>query len=299
VKYEELGKGIVKRREQRILGLFIDGTGLDRATRRINRKVDMANLLRGVTSGLPPAVARYYTLIPYEDDSRQRAFLDAVARAGMQVIVKRLPPKGVTRQVSVDVEMAADIVAFAMGHSKFSNLSEYRTVDSSYGGSHEGAMGYGDQARGVGNGAGHNSGHNVGHSGIAHRSAGMFPAGSSQVRLRIKGAGSEVSPQASAASPAPAMTAEAPESSLLQGKSTFGGTSGALIEAPKASAAAQTRIVTVVCPGRDLAYSIALAKELGADTVTADFGQFNTGDVLKSAAKWIDLSDSETIWRDA
>jgi hypothetical protein len=296
VKYEELGKGIVKRREQRILGLFIDGTGLDRATRRINRKVDMANLLRGVTSGLPPAVARYYTLIPYEDDSRQRAFLDAVARAGMQVIVKRLPPKGVTRQVSVDVEMAADIVAFAMGHSKFSNLSEYRTVDNSYGGSQEGSFGYGDQARGVGNGAGHSPGHNVGHSGIAHRSAGMFPAGSSQVRLRIKGAGgSEVSPQSPAASSAPAMTAEAPASSLIQGT----GTSGALIEVPKASAAAQTRIVTVVCPGRDLAYSIALAKELGADTVTADFGQFNTGDVLKSAAKWIDLSDSETIWRDA
>ena len=41
-----------------------------------------------------------------------------------------------------------------------------------------------------------------------------------------------------------------------------------------------------------------IARELGADTVTADFAQFNTGDVLKSAAKWIDLSDSETIWRE-
>jgi hypothetical protein len=43
---------------------------------------------------------------------------------------------------------------------------------------------------------------------------------------------------------------------------------------------------------------MALVKDAGADTTTADFGQFNTGDLLKSAAKWIDLSDSETIWRD-
>jgi len=60
----------------------------------------------------------------------------------------------------------------------------------------------------------------------------------------------------------------------------------------------ESRIVTVVCPSRDLAYPISLVKELGVDTVTADFGQFNTGDLLKSAAKWIDLSDSETIWRE-
>ncbi|RIL03501.1 MAG: hypothetical protein DCC75_12915, partial [Proteobacteria bacterium] len=90
MKYTELGKGVVKRTERRVLGLFIDGTGLDRATRRINRKVDMSSLVKGVTSGIPPTIARYYTLIPYEDDSRQRAFLDAVMRAGLSVIVKRL-----------------------------------------------------------------------------------------------------------------------------------------------------------------------------------------------------------------
>jgi hypothetical protein len=43
---------------------------------------------------------------------------------------------------------------------------------------------------------------------------------------------------------------------------------------------------------------MSLIKDVAGDTTTADFGQFNTGDVLKSAAKWIDLSDSETIWRD-
>ena len=124
MKYDELGKGFIRRRERKEVGLFIDGTGLDRATRRINRKVDMSALVRGVTSGLKPVVARYYTLIPYEDDSRQRAFLDAVSRAGLSVIVKRLPPKGISRQVSVDLEMAADIVAFALGHSRFSRENE-------------------------------------------------------------------------------------------------------------------------------------------------------------------------------
>ncbi len=214
MKYEELGKGIVRRTEKRVIGLFIDGTGLDRATRRINRKVDMASLVRGVTSGTPPVVARYYTLIPYEDDSRQRAFLDAVTRAGLRVVVKRLPPKGVNRQVSVDVEMAADMVAFALGHSSFSSLSEYSTE----GGYHEG----------------------------------------------------------------PGFTAPAPREE----------------PSPPSSARPENRIITVVCPSRDLAYPISLVKELGVDTISADFGQFNAGDILKSAAKWIDLSDSETIWRE-
>ena len=56
--------------------------------------------------------------------------------------------------------------------------------------------------------------------------------------------------------------------------------------------------IVVVCPSREIAYPLSLIKNIAADTTTADFGQFNTGDVLKSAQKWIDLSDSETIWRD-
>ena len=105
----EVKTKIIKRRQKRIYGVFIDGVGLDRATRRISRKVDISALVRGVTAGTPPTVARYYTIIPFEDDSRHRAFLDAVERAGLGVSVKRLPPIGVTRQVSVDVDMAATI----------------------------------------------------------------------------------------------------------------------------------------------------------------------------------------------
>ena len=81
MKFKEIGSGVVKREEQRVLGIFVDGIGLDRATRRLQRKVEMSKLLRGVSSGSTPIVARYYTLIPYEDDSRQRSYLDAVVKA--------------------------------------------------------------------------------------------------------------------------------------------------------------------------------------------------------------------------
>ena len=114
-EFELLQGGVVKRRVRRRLGLFIDGTGLDRATRRLERKVDLAKLVAGLTSGLVPEVARYYTLVPHEDDARQFAFLDAVERAGLEVIVKRLPPKGVKRQVSMDVHIATDMVSYSCG----------------------------------------------------------------------------------------------------------------------------------------------------------------------------------------
>ena len=259
-KYEQIGKGIVKRTSKRAIGLFIDGTGLDRATRRINRKVDMTALVKGLTSGLPPAVARYYTLIPYEDDSRQHAFLDAVAKAGLSVVVKRLPPKGINRQVGVDVEMAADIIAFAMGHSKFGELSLYKPYEGVQGGA------------------------------TALRSTdGMIVGGIIKPgKLGVKGPLSalpqqpEQAPGSEDSSPQAAEVAQPVESQP---------------EKTDPSISLQ-RVVTVVCPGRDLSYPISLARELGADTVNADFAQFNTGDILKSAAKWIDLSDSETIWRD-
>ena len=212
MKYQDLGRGLVKRTEKRVLGLFIDGTSLDRASRRINKRVDMQALVKGVISGAEPVVARYYTLIPFEDDSRQRSFLDAISRAGLQVIVKRLPPKGITRQVTIDVEMAADITAFALGHSNFGSLSEYLPDGE--------------------------------------------PSRDDEYETREGDRRSEES----------------------QG--------------------AVRRIVTLVCPSRDLAYSISLANELGAETITADFGEFGGGDVMKSAAKWIDLSGSESIWRE-
>lgn len=226
MKYEKLGGGFIKKREKRVVGLFIDGTGLDRATRRINRKVDMAALVRGVTSGIAPVVARYYTLVPYEDDSRQRAFLDAVARAGLSVIVKRLPPKGITRQVSIDLEMAADMVAFAHGLTSFSKENEYMPAD--------------------------------------------------------------------AAIHTPAQYLRRQQAEVVEGTDDQEETQVVTIPDIKTA----PRSIVVVCPSREIAYPLSLIKNISADTTTADFGQFNTGDVLKSAQKWIDLSDSETIWRD-
>lgn len=244
MSYEVIKKGIVKRTQRREIGLFIDGVGLDRATRRLNRKVNMAALVRGVTSGLTPVVARYYTLIPFEDDSRHRAFLDAVSRAGLTVIVKRLPPKGVNRQVSVEPEMAADIIAYAMGYTDFSSEHEYRP-----GGTEPSAQ------RGS-----------------------ALPGG---LRLRRTGAAGQTAQE----------DVEEREEERPAQEST------SLAAAPRVERP-ENRIVTLVCPSRELSYPVTLARELGVDTVSADFGQFNAGDVMKSAAKWIDLSDSETIWRD-
>jgi hypothetical protein len=235
MKFEELGTGFVKKKEKRVIGLFIDGTALDRATRRINRKVDMTALVRGVTSGLTPVVARYYTLIPYEDDSRQRAFLDAVARAGLSVIVKRLPPKGITRQVTVDLEMAADMVAFSLGLTSFSKENEYLPAEL--------------------------------------QAAKAIIAGSRPGREEVLH-----------------------ESDLRSSPDAARGSSPLLKIEPLTPAI--RRSVVAVCPSRELSYPLGMIKDLGADTTTADFGQFNSGDILKSAAKWMDLSDSETIWRD-
>jgi len=114
-EFEILKQGVVKRKARRVFGLFVDGAGLDRATRRIQRKVDLERLVRSLCTGISPEIARYYTLVPHEDDARQFAFLDAVERAGMEVVVKRLPPKGVKRQVSMDVHMACDILSFCEG----------------------------------------------------------------------------------------------------------------------------------------------------------------------------------------
>ena len=215
---------VIKRKVKRLVGVFIDGVGLDRATRRISRKIDMPALVRGVCSGAPALVARYYTLIPYEDDSRHRAFLDAVGRAGLEVVVKRLPPKGVERQVSTDVEMASDIAAFALGHSDFSIKTEYSAAASEE--EHHG-------------------------------------------RLISSGSAKAVPEEAPAAQPA-----NDDQSGSVK------------------------RVIVVICPSRDLSYPLSFATQLGVDTVSADFGGRRNQDVLKSAAKWIDLSDSETIWKD-
>lgn len=56
------------------------------------------------------------------------------------------------------------------------------------------------------------------------------------------------------------------------------------------------RCITVVCPSRELAYPLWLSKQVGVDTTTADFSKFASGDFMRTATKWMDLSDSQTIW---
>ncbi len=228
-KFQEVKGGLIKKTQKRVVGVFIDGIGLDRATRRLNRRIDLAALVRGVTSGLSPVVARYYTVVPHEDDSRHRSFLDAVARAGLTVIVKRLPPKGITRQVTTDIEMSTDIVAYALGLSSFNKAFEYLPVEMQ-----------------------------------ALKSMSVAGSGTPITQRDITAQKRQSGPLLSVNPPDPKIT----------------------------------RSIIVICPSRELSYSMALAKDLGADTTTAYFGKYNKGDVLKSATKWIDLSDSETIWKD-
>ncbi|MCB0329107.1 MAG: NYN domain-containing protein [Bdellovibrionales bacterium] len=260
--FKEIRKGVVKRKKKRVLGVFIDGTGLDRATRRMQKRVDMPKLVRGVAAGSIPVVARYYTLIPYEDDSRQRAFLDAVRRAGLQVVVKRLPPKGITRQVSVDTEMAADILAFGMGKNTFEDIG-FELTEA-----------VGSDSRSTGN-------------------------------SRPIGRGASPAPQ-KAGSIVPLRLAGTPEDHSSDDQMN-GGKGKSHQETEELSLTApveedgdrnEERIVTVVCPGRDLNYPFTLLKSMSIETVSADFGQASGKELLKSVAKWIDLSDSETIWRD-
>jgi hypothetical protein len=245
--FKRLKDGLIKRSGRRVVGLFIDGINLDRATRKLNRKVDLQALARGVCSGLDPVVARYYTVIPHEDDSRQRAFLEAVAKAGFSVIVKRLPPKGIERQVTTDLEMAADIVAFSMGLSSFSKDNEFLPADLEA------------KAREL----------------IANKIAAV---GGGEASIVEGGADAQAHASSSERAPATRLVG-AP---LLHIDKDSGDTK---------------RSVVILCPSRELSYPIGLAKHLGADTTTADFSKGTGRDMLRSAAKWIDLSDSESIWK--
>ena len=209
-------KTIIRRRENKVLGIFIDGTALDRASRRIKRKISLTALLRSLSFGIEPAFARYYTIVPYEDDARHRAFLDAVQRSGLSLLAKRLPPKGITRQVSIEPEMTADMTAFALGHINNYDLSSEKI---------------------------------------------------------------EVS---------------------MQKNTVEENTNGSqnLEALSEANETKLKRSAVIVCPSRELSYAISLLNCLKVDTTSADFSNFAGKDVLKSASKWIDLSDSETIWQD-
>lgn len=226
-------RSIIKRRQKRIVGIFIDGICLDRATRRLQRKISMPALVRSLSAGSEIAACRYYTVIPNEDDARHLAFLDAVSRSGLTVLVKRLPPKGITRQVSTDIEMASDITAFALGWDKFCDEYVYRPADP--------------------------------------------PRENSRTNTLVPSRNLSIKPS----SPHGAMnTVKAKESNDSLGKET-------LIK----------RIAVIVCPNQEMAYPISLANQVGVDTVTADFANPRTHNIMKSSAKWIDLSTSETIWR--
>ncbi len=206
-EFQLLKDGVIKRKAKRKVGLFIDGLGLDRATRRLDKKVDLSRLVAGLTSGIQPEVARYYTLIPNEDDARQFSFLDAVERAGLEVVVKRLPPKGVKRQVSMDVHIATDLIAF--GYGQFEKVQE-------------------EEAK-VANA---NPADNV----------------------------SKISPVKT-------------ERSIK-------------------------RMANVVCPTREVSYAIYMCNQFGVETSLSDFGLYGTSTGWRGVDRWVDLSTSETIWRD-
>ena len=211
---ELLKGGIVKRKTKRHIGLFIDATGLDRATRRLDRKVDLSRLVKGLTSGLKIEIARYYSLIPYEDDARQFAFLDAVERAGVEVVTKRLPPKGVKRQVSMDVHIAADMLSYAYGH--FAQKTEAVETKSVINGMSD---------------------------------------------------------------PVPEAVESVP---------------GSVIVKPERDI---RRVLTCVCPSREISYALFMCNKFGVETSLADFGLYGTSDGWKGVDRWVDLSTSETIWR--
>ena len=211
MSFKQIKKGVVKKDLKREIALFIDGIGLDLASKRLKKKIDLQGLVKGLTGGIKPIISRYYTLIPFEDDSRHRSYLDAVHRAGLDVVVKRLPPKHIDRQINVYPEISADLVAFGLGHKDFSNLSRHIPVDENFNQSEK------DNKDSMQN--------------------------------------------------------------FKSGEKT-------------------QKIATIVCPSWELEYPILLVKEFGVDTISADFGEFAGRNILKNASKWIDLSDSMSIWKE-
>jgi hypothetical protein len=131
------GKSTYLRREKpRKIGLFVDGVNLDRASRRVGKKVDWKLLAKLVSEGRALNLLRYYTVIPNEDDARHHSFLGVIEGAGYEVVLKRLPPKGVNKTVTTDLELTADILKFSFQekinaltlHSELENTSTIEIV---------------------------------------------------------------------------------------------------------------------------------------------------------------------------
>ena len=208
---------IIKRRPNSAVGIFVDGVGLDRACKRIKRRVDWKKLLSSLGAGKRLVEARYYNLLPNTDDNRQTAFLDALGQAGFESVIKRLPPKHIEKQVSIAVEMASDLMAFALGQNEFPDL-HYFAVRS-------------------------------------------------------------------AAKRNPTAADWDEEAKPLVAKLT-----------PEESKILSQREVILVCPSKELEYTVSYLKLLGVKTSTADFGTFSVNKTLTASDGWIDLSLSESIW---
>ncbi len=234
---EKLESGKFRRKVKRKIGIFIDGTGLDRATRRLNRKVDLLRFMASLTSGLTPDIARYYTLVPYEDDARQLAFLEAVERAGLEVCLKRLPPKGVKRPVSMDVHIGIDMVCFSLGAP-----SEGRESPES-----------------------------PSHQEVNAHTGGTLVSNeeNSKEQSYIVSPLIDIIPNTTS----PDKTSVVKTSDVV-------------------------RETVLVCPNRELSYALYQCHRLGARTSLADFGLYGTSDGWRGVDTWVDLSISETIWRE-
>ena len=198
---------VIRRQPKRSIGVFIDGVGLDRASKRIGKRVSIVNLVKTITGSRETAVIRYYTILPNEDDSRQLSFLDSLQKQGVTIVAKRLPPKGIERQASTDAELSTDITAFAAGFTSFEEEYRYSSEEI------------------------------------------MEAAGVTK-------------------------------------------------EAPVETDADATPHIITVCVCRDICYPLNIARVLGAETTATDFGDGTPQDVLRAAAKWVDLSDATTIWMD-
>lgn len=192
---------VIKRRTSRLMGVFVDASGLDHATKRLGRKVEIAKLLSSLTSGAKLELARYYCLLPYEDDSRQSSFLLSVERSGFEVITKRLPPKVVKKQVSLDTNISCDMINFCYSYFQVQQLKN--SADSK----------------------------------IAQTS-------DTEIPQTVK------------------------------------------------------RIITLVCPSPEIRYATSIAKKLNTSVVLADFGSFTHSSGWQGIDHWIDLSSSESIWRE-
>jgi hypothetical protein len=233
---------------RKLLSVLVDGTGLDRASRRLMRKVDLSALLKSLSFGSTPTLAKYYTIIPYDDDSRQLAFLDAVRNSGFQVVIKRLPPKGINKMVSVDVDMASDIMAFGLGFPGFNGEVEQDTNQ----------LKKNDDFLNQASNGTRQTLHTPNMDSVKERT--LIETGINDT--------SNKSPYSDK------------HFSLKSGKEH------------------SHRKLVVVCPSKDISYPISLISQIGVDTITADFGKYNkTKDILKSAVNFIDLSDSENIWK--